>query len=44
MTQEEKLLLLKDLSARVPFKPKVKVLHVWNEDKEIEEDVMDTVY
>lgn len=44
MTQEEKLLLLKDLSARVPYKPKVKVLHVWNEDKEIEEDVMDTVY
>ena len=43
MTQEQKL-LLKDLCARVPYKPKVKVLHVWNEDKEIEEDIMDTVY
>lgn len=44
MTREEKQLLLKDLCARIPYKPKVKVLHVWNEDKEIEEDIIDTVY
>ena len=44
MTQEEKQLLIKDLCGRVPYKPKVKVLHVWNEEKEIEEDIMDTVY
>lgn len=44
MTQEEKLLLVKDLSARVLYGPKVKVLHVWNEEKEIEEDIVDTVY
>lgn len=44
MTQEEKQLLIKDLCARVPYRPKVKVLHVWNEEKEIEEDIVDTVY
>lgn len=44
MTQEDKQLLLKDLCARVPYRPKVKVLHVWNEEKEIEEDIIDTVY
>lgn len=44
MTSEEKQQLLKDLCARVPYKPKVKVLHVWNKDKEIEEDIIDTVY
>ena len=44
MTQEEKQLLLKDLCARVPYGPKVKVLHVWNEEKEIEEDIVDAVY
>lgn len=44
MEQEDKQLLLKDLCARIPYKPKVKVLHVWNEEKEIEEDIMDTVY
>ena len=44
MTQEEKQLLLVDLCARVPYEPKVKVLHVWNEEKEIEEDVIDTIH
>lgn len=44
MTQEEKQLVIKDLCARVPYKPKVKVLHVWNEEKEIEEDIVDTVH
>lgn len=44
MTQEEKQLLIKDLCARVPYKSKVKVLHVWNEEKEIEEDIVDTVH
>lgn len=44
MTQEEKQLLIKDLCARAPYRPKVKVLHVWNEEKETEEDIVDTVY
>ena len=44
MTQEDKQLLLKDLYARVPYRPKVKVLHIWNEEKETEEDIVDTVY
>ena len=44
MTEQDKQLLLKDLCARVLYKPKVKVLHVWNEEKEIEEDIVDTVY
>lgn len=44
MTQEEKQLVIKDLCARLPYSPKVKVLHVWNEEKEIEEDIVDTVY
>ena len=44
MTEQDKQLLLKDLCARVPYKPKVKILHVWNKEKEIEEDIVDTVY
>lgn len=45
MTQEEKeLLLFRDLSSRLPYKPKVKVLSFWNEDKEVEEDIVDSVY
>lgn len=44
MTQEEKELLLKDLSARSLNKPKVKVLSFWNEDKGVEEDIVDSVY
>ena len=44
MTKEEKQLLIKDLCARALYRPKVKVLHVWNEEKEIEEDIVDTVY
>lgn len=44
MTKEEKELLLKDLSARLLYKPKVKVLSFWNEDKEVEEDIVDSVY
>lgn len=44
MTQEEKQLLLIDLCARLLYKPKVKILSFWNENKEIEEDIIDTVY
>ena len=44
MTQEDKELLLKDLSARLPYKPKIKVSSLWNENKEVEEDIVDSVY
>ena len=44
MKQEDKELLLKDLSARLPYKPKIKVLSLWNENKEVEEDIVDSVY
>ena len=44
MTQKDKELLLKDLCARLPYRPKVKVLHIWNEEKGVEEDIVDTVY
>ena len=44
MTQEDKELLIKDLCARSPYKPKIKVLSVWNENKEVEEDIVDSVY
>ena len=44
MTQEDKELLIKDLCARSPYKPKIKVSSVWNENKEVEEDIVDSVY
>jgi hypothetical protein len=44
MTQEDKELLLKDLCARLPYKQKIKVSSLWNKNKEVEEDIVDTVY
>lgn len=44
MTQEDKELLLKDLCARLPYKPKIKVLSLWNENKEVEEEIVDSIY
>jgi hypothetical protein len=44
MTQKDKELLLKDLCARLPYKPKIKVSSLWNKNKEVEEDIVDTVY
>ena len=44
MTQKDKQLLLRDLCARLPYKPKIKVLSLWNENKEAEEDIVDSVY
>ena len=44
MTQKDKELLLKDLCARLPYKPKIKVSSLWNDNKEVEEDIVDTVY
>lgn len=43
MTQEEDL-LLKDLSARIFYGTRVKVSNVWDEDKEIEKDIVDSLY
>ena len=44
MTQQDKDLLLRDLSARLPYKPKIKVLSLWNENKEVEKDIVDSIY
>ncbi len=44
MTQQDKDLLLRDLSARLPYKPKIKILSLWNENKEVEEDIVDSIY
>ena len=44
MKQEDKELLLRDLSARLIYKPKIKVSSLWNKNKEVEEDIVDTVY
>lgn len=43
MTQEEDL-LLKDLSARIFYGTRVKVSNIWDEDKEIEKDIVDSLY
>ena len=43
MTQKEDL-LIKDLSARIFYGTRVKVSNVWDEDKEIEKDIVDSLY
>lgn len=44
MTQESKELLIRDLSARVPYGVKLKIPSVWNGDEERDEDINDVLY
>ena len=44
MTQEEKELLVKDLSARQIYGVKALISSLWNKDKESEECITDSIY